>query len=130
MDEKLKILLIEDEFSDVLTVQKLLKDHSVKCKLNVIRDGEQAFQFVKRGVAGCKDIPDIILLDLSLPKIDGIDVLKEIKNSEEWKSIPVIVLSTFGTEYSIIQNHGIDVEYFLSKPITARDFLHVLDHYS
>ncbi|MFA5339796.1 MAG: response regulator [Candidatus Omnitrophota bacterium] len=120
------ILLVEDNPADVRLTTETLKDEKIFSNLHVVTDGEQALQFLRRE-GRFKDVirPDLILLDLNLPKIDGREVLKEIKNDDDLKSIPVVVLTVSKAENDIIESYDLHANCYITKPVDLGQFVKV-----
>jgi CheY-like chemotaxis protein len=113
------ILLIEDNPGDVRLTQEALKESRIQNNLFVVNDGIEALEFLKR--SGKK--PDLILLDLNLPKMDGREVLRAIKQNTEFKRIPVVVLSTSSAEKDIIESYNGYANCYITKPVDLEQFL-------
>ena len=108
------ILLVEDDIVDAMTAKRALGDLKITNPLVHTSDGEEALKYLKtRG----NEKPCIILLDLNMPKMNGIEYLKTIKADEELKAIPVIVLSVFGDEQSIVESFDLSVAGYMVKSI-------------
>ena len=118
------ILLVEDNEGDiVLTKEALNEANSIKKKISIARDGEDALFFLnKEGEYAAKDSPDIILLDINLPKKNGFEVLQHIKNSPLLKQIPVIILTTSSAESDVILAYQHLANCFITKPMLLEDF--------
>jgi len=128
--EKLKlveILLIEDNPGDARLTQEALKDGKVKNNLNIVYDGVEATDFLfKRNQYQNAPRPDLIILDLNLPKKNGQEVLAEIKADNALKSIPVIILTISKAEEDIIRSYNLHANCFLIKPIDLNKFFEVV----
>ncbi len=125
-EKEIKILLVEDLEEHVLIVENALEGSKLRNRLFVTRDGEEALDFLyKRGKYADTDYPkpDVILLDLRLPKIDGIEVLKKIKEEEGLKDIPVVVLTSSDREDDIIKSYEGDVKSYLLKSVLLKSVL-------
>ena len=110
------ILLVEDNLGDIRLIQEALKNSSLSLQLSTVRDGVAAMDFLLRqGEYSDAPRPDLIILDLNLPKKDGREVLAEIKANSQLKRIPVIVLSTSRNEDDIIQSYDLHVNCYISK---------------
>ena len=106
-DEVMQILLVEDNPGDIRLTQEALKEGSIKNVLNVVKDGVEALDYLKKkGKFMNNPTPDIILLDLNLPRKDGREVLAEIKADEYLKLIPVIILTTSDADQDIIRSYS------------------------
>jgi two-component system response regulator len=122
-----EILLIEDNPGDVRLMQEALKDGKVKNNLHIIDDGVEATDFLfKRNKYSNVPRPDLIILDLNLPKKNGQEVLAEIKADPGLKSIPVIVLTISKAEEDIIRSYNLHANCFLNKPINLNKFFEVV----
>ncbi len=122
-----RILLVEDNRGDVRLTQEVLKDSSVNALLDIVSDGEQAIDFLRKqnGFANAQR-PDIILLDLNLPKKGGMEVLKEIKTDKALKKIPVIILTTSDASYDIEKAYDLHANCYIQKPVDFDDFARVI----
>lgn len=123
----IELLLVEDNAADVRLTREALAEGKVKNKLNVVSDGLEALAYLRReppfeGVAK----PDLILLDLNLPKMDGREVLAEIKSDEILKTIPVVVLTTSKSADDITQTYDLHANCFIQKPVDLDQFLSVV----
>jgi chemotaxis family two-component system response regulator Rcp1 len=118
MTSPLQILLVEDTPSDIRLTQEALKDGNLKYDLTVVTDGEQAMDHFRK-VAGTPKQPDIVLLDLNMPKKNGHEVLTEMKEMEAFKGTPVILLTVSRDEDEILKALHLKMNYYLGKPVTA-----------
>jgi len=123
----IQILLVEDNPGDVRLTQEVLKEGKVHNKLSVVENGVQAISFLKKE-DGYKDAltPDLILLDLNMPKKDGREVLLDIKKDKDLKKIPVIVLTTSQAEEDILKVYNLNANCFISKPVDLEQFINVV----
>jgi CheY-like chemotaxis protein len=122
-----EILLVEDNAGDVVLTQKALASERVWNRVNVVRDGVEAMSYLRReGEYGAAERPDLILLDLNLPRKSGLEVLDEIKADDDLKRIPVVVLTTSTAEEDIVKSYGAHANCFISKPIDVHKFLTVV----
>ena len=113
-----EILLVEDNPSDVELVQEALSVWTVPTRLSIVDDGEKALQFVhRRGPYASSPVPELILLDLNLPKKDGLEVLREIKGDGDLAQIPIIVLSTSDRENDVRKAYTLHANCYLTKPL-------------
>lgn len=120
------ILLVEDNPADVRLTKETLKEEKVRSNLHVVSDGEEALQFLRREGKYQKAVrPDLILLDLNLPKIDGREVLKEIKTDDKLKSIPVVVLTVSKAEEDIVRSYNLHANCYITKPVDLNQFAKV-----
>jgi chemotaxis family two-component system response regulator Rcp1 len=122
-----EILLVEDNPADVRLTREALNDAKVRNSLNVVMDGEAALAFLRReGDYASAPRPDLILLDLNLPKKDGREVLAEIKQDPSLKQIPVVILTTSSAETDIIKTYQLHVNCYITKPVQLGEFLSVV----
>lgn len=120
-------LLVEDNPGDVRLTQEALKSHKVKNNLHVVNDGEEAMAFLrKQGRYKDAPRPDIILLDLNLPKKDGREVLAEIKSEPGLKTIPVVIISSSEAEQDIIKSYDLNANCYVTKPVNFDRFIKVV----
>ena len=123
----IEVLLVEDSPGDVRLTQEALKDAKVQINLHVARDGIEAMAFLKReGENANAPRPDLILLDLNLPKKDGREVLQEIKENPAFKSIPVVILTTSAAEADILRSYMLHANCYITKPVDLEGFLTVV----
>ena len=119
-----EILLIEDNPSDVELVQEALSVWISPARLSVVDDGDKALNFLRhKGVFSQAPVPQLILLDLNLPKRDGIEVLREIKADPVLSVIPVIVLTTSDREHDVKKAYALHANCYLTKPLEIDDFV-------
>jgi two-component system response regulator len=118
MTSRLQIVLVEDTPSDIRLTQEALKDGDLNYELTVLNDGEQAMQYFKK-VAGTANHPDMILLDLNMPKKNGHEVLAELKQMDAYKPTPVVLLTVSRDEDEILKALHLKMNYYLGKPITS-----------
>jgi two-component system response regulator len=125
--EPIEILLVEDSPGDVRLTREAFKDAKVHMNLHVASDGAEAMAFLRReGDYAKVPRPDLILLDLNLPKKDGREVLGEIKESPTLKSIPVVVLTTSASEADILRSYNLHANCYITKPVGLNGFLDVV----
>lgn len=125
MDQRpIEILLVEDNAPDVRLTIEALREGRVRNELHVVRDGASALAFV-RGEPPYQDAPrpDLILLDLNLPKIGGLEVLRQLKSDSRFRSIPVVVLTTSNTDRDRLEAYDLHANSFITKPVHFDDFL-------
>lgn len=123
----LTILLVEDSRSDAVLIQETLSESKFLNELHIVRDGVEATDFLyKRGKYANAPRPDIILLDLNLPKKNGRELLAEIKADEKLMTIPVVVLTTSSDEVDILKSYQLRVNCYLVKPVELEQFVDVV----
>lgn len=117
------ILLIEDNPGDVDLVREALESNKMSNNLYVAEDGEKAYRFLmKKGEFKDAPKPDLILLDLNLPKKDGRELLMDIKNSDDLKSIPVVILTSSKAEEDILKSYQLYANCYITKPLDFKRF--------
>jgi two-component system, chemotaxis family, response regulator Rcp1 len=122
-----EILLIEDNPADVLLIQEAFKEARIGNLISIARDGEEALQYLRReGSFTGAARPDLVLLDLHLPKRSGREVLAEIKNDPELAEIPVIILTTSSEDEDIHQAYRLHANCYLTKPVDIDAFLELV----
>ncbi len=123
-DKAIDILLVDDSPGDVRLTIEALKEGKVRNTLSVARDGVEALDYLfKRGKFKDATRPDIILLDLNLPKKDGREVLAELKADPNLRRIPVIVLTTSRAEEDILKTYDLHVNCYITKPVDMNEFI-------
>jgi len=124
--EPVEILLVEDNPSDVEMTLRSLKKHNVSNHVHVVRDGAEALEFIfGRGAyrgRNLKDGPKVILLDLKLPKVDGLEVLRQIKHDDQTRTVPVVILTSSKEEQDIIESYRLGVNSYIVKPVDFTQF--------
>lgn len=123
----IEILLVEDNPGDVRLTIEALTEYKIQNNLQLVEDGEQALAYLKREppYEGASR-PDLILLDLNLPKVDGREVLQEIKGSEKLRRIPVVVLTTSAAEEDVVWSYDLHANSFVTKPVDFDSFIGVV----
>ena len=116
-----EVLLIEDNSEDAELTIRVLKKHNLANNLVHLQDGEAALDFLF--AEGSNTIPRLILLDLKMPKVDGIEVLRKIKNDEQKKLIPVVVLTSSKEERDVIESYKLGVNAYVVKPVEFEKFV-------
>lgn len=127
--ETMKILLVEDNHADIRMIQEVFKDFKTKNQLYTVKDGIEALEFLnKKGKYKNAPHPDLILLDLNLPRMNGHELLKKIKNDDNLKKIPIIILTTSDAEIDKLNTSKLQVNGFITKPLIYDDYKHILQH--
>lgn len=125
--EEMEILLVEDNPDDMEMTLRALKKHNLANRVHVARDGAEALDYIY-GVPNGKDavrhaFPRLILLDLRLPRVDGLEVLKKLKSDAKTKLIPVVVLTSSTEESDIVKSYELGVNSFIVKPVNFEKFM-------
>jgi CheY-like chemotaxis protein len=125
--QRLQVLLVEDDLADVALMENAFAEHVVRSHLHHVADGEQALAFLRRQDP-YRDAPrpDLILLDLNMPRVDGRQVLTEVKADGDLKAIPVIVFTTSATDSDISSSYSAHANAYVTKPIDLDEFDRVL----
>lgn len=122
-----QILLVEDNEGDIYLIREAMQESKISNTLSVLKNGNDVMDFLqKKKNFTDAPTPDLILLDLNLPKKNGLEVLMEIKSSEEFKMIPVIMLTTSSSESDIEESYKRHVNCFITKPLDGESFLKVV----
>jgi chemotaxis family two-component system response regulator Rcp1 len=123
----IQVLLVEDNPGDVRLTKEALKEGKMLNRVTVVGDGEEALSFLRRqGKYADAGQPDLILLDLNLPKKDGRQVLAEIKADPGLKRIPVVVLTTSSAEEDILKTYDLHANCYVTKPVDLEQFMRVV----
>jgi CheY-like chemotaxis protein len=123
----IEVLLVEDDPGDVLMTQEAFEEHKVRNKLTVVSDGSEALAYLRReGQFAGAVRPDLILLDLNLPKRDGREVLEEIKKDDDLGRIPVVVLTTSSADEDILRSYQLHANAYVTKPVDFERFIAVI----
>ena len=129
----MEILLIEDDLADARAALQVLDRGHVRCRVSLVRDGDEALAFIQRkGIFAKAPRPDLILLDVQLPKKSGCEVLMEVHADEKLRNIPVVVMSTAETCPTLLLGECVAVLEFMPKPLDAERFVGMVKslHYS
>ncbi len=127
IDKPVEILLVEDNEGDVGLIEEVFEEAKIRNNLHVAEDGEEAILFLRgEGKFSGSPRPDIILLDLNLPKKDGREVLREIKEDDNLKNIPVVVLTTSRAEKDILRSYDLHANAYVTKPLDFDQLIKVV----
>ena len=118
MVKPLNILLIEDDIDDIELLEEALNGNNVKYKLEVVMEGDMVYSHISTS----QNLPEIIILDFNLPKVHGRDVLKQIKSSEKFNKIPLVVLTTSSSKEDVEYAYSLGANKFITKPTTLEEF--------
>jgi CheY-like chemotaxis protein len=120
--QPIAVLLVEDDPGDVVLIQEAFEHNKVRNRLHVVGDGVEAMEFLRAGA----ERPDLILLDLNLPRKDGREVLAEVKGDPELRTIPVVVLTTSKAEEDILRSYDLHANAYVTKPVDFTRFIDVV----
>ncbi|MFB6668350.1 MULTISPECIES: response regulator [unclassified Streptomyces] len=122
--QPIEVLLVEDDPGDELMTREAFEDNKIRNTLHVVRDGQEALDFLyRRGGYTEAPRPDLVLLDLNLPKYDGRQVLEQIKSDPELALIPVVVLTTSSAEEDILRSYKLHANAYVTKPVDLDQFI-------
>lgn len=125
--KSIDILVVEDSKGDIGLIEEVFEDAKIVNNLHIAEDGEEAIAFLRgEGQFSGAPRPDIILLDLNLPKKDGREVLEEVKGDEELRNIPVVVLTTSKAEEDILRSYNLHANAYITKPVDFDQFIKVV----
>lgn len=131
--ELVEILLVEDDPGDVMLIRESFADHKVGNTLSVVNDGVEALGYLRaEGKYGNRARPDLIVLDLNLPRMNGTEVLQEIKSDPDLATIPVVVLTTSEAEEDILRSYRLHANAYITKPVDFerfREVVHQIDEF-
>lgn len=119
-----EILLVEDNLDDARVTIEALQNENIRCRVTLVRDGEEALTFLHReGMFSQAPRPDVVLLDMELPKKDGREVLTEIRADENLQALPVLVLTASAVHRAVLQAQNLRVDGFMTKPVSLDQFI-------
>ena len=116
------ILLVEDDPDHEALAMRALRKANVANEIHVARDGEEAIQYMEAAAAGTQPMPQLVLLDLKLPKVEGLEVLRAIRASDKTAILPVVVLTSSDEERDIVASYRLGVNSYIRKPVNFTDF--------
>ena len=126
-NKAIDILIVEDNPGDARLIKEVLNDSKILNSLHLVRDGVETMDFLqKKGNYSGAKTPDLIILDLNLPKMDGREVLAKIKNDEQLKRIPVVIMTISQAEEDIIKSYNLHANCYVTKPIDLDQFIKVI----
>lgn len=122
MAETIKVLLVEDSQADARLIKEVFRDEKIMVDLDIARDGEEAMDYLlSEG-----NNPDLVILDLNLPRKDGREVLAEIKENKSLRTIPVVILTTSQSEEDILKSYKLNANCYVTKPIDLDQFIKII----
>lgn len=120
----IQILLVEDNEGDIMLIEEALQEGKIVNNLSVVKDGEKAIRFLeKEGGYKEEEAPDLIILDINLPRKNGHEVLEYVKKSDSFKHIPVIMLTTSSSENDVVKSYKQHANCYITKPVGVDDFM-------
>jgi len=123
----INILIVEDNPGDARLIKEVLNEGKILNDLHIVKDGVEAMEFLhKRGEYAKAPRPDLIILDLNLPKKDGREVLAEVKSDQHLKSIPIVIMTTSNAEEDILKSYNLHANCYITKPIDLNQFIKVV----
>ena len=123
----IQVLLVEDDPGDVLMTREAFEDSKVPTALHVVNDGAEALAFLRReGEFADAPTPDLVLLDLNLPRVDGREVLAAVKADDELRQIPIVVLTTSEAEEDVLRSYALHANAYVTKPVDFDQFVRVV----
>ena len=123
------ILLVDDDPSDVLLTKRALQESKLYNTLNTVHDGVEAMRFLRQeDTYHDAPRPDLILLDLNMPRMDGRELLGELKSDENFRRIPVVVLTTSDAEHDIVKSYDLQASCYITKPVKLDQFSYVVSN--
>ena len=124
-----RILLAEDDANDVELILTALEEHHLANEITVVRDGEEALDYLfRRGKFESREdeLPALMLLDIKMPKVDGLEVLRQVKNDDRLKLLPIVVLTSSREEQDIIESYQLGTNAYVVKPVEFDNFMTVV----
>lgn len=125
--EAVNILMVEDSEGDARLTEEALKDSKLRIRLDTVVDGVEALEYLrKRGRYAQASTPDLILLDLNLPRVGGMEVLQEVKADQALRDIPVVVMTSSRAEQDILRSYKLQASCYITKPIDLEQFSNIV----
>ena len=122
-----EILLVEDNEDDIILTKEAFLENRLTNKLNIVKNGMDALRYLKKDEPYSNAVkPNIILLDINLPEMSGIEVLEKIKSEDDLKDIPVVILTTSNLERDIIKSYKLHANCYINKPVNLDDFFEII----
>ena len=129
---EVEILLVEDNPSDAELALRALKKHNLANSIHLVKDGAEALEFIfATGAYSGRNMvnkPKVIFLDLKLPKVDGLEVLRKVKSDERTKTIPIVVLTSSHEERDVVESYKFSVNSYIVKPVDFDKFIQAVSH--
>jgi DNA-binding response OmpR family regulator len=118
---EIEILLVEDDPADAELTMRALRRHRLVNKIHWVKDGEQALEYM--GGAGVATLPKLVLLDLKMPKVDGMEVLRKLKGSAATQAVPVVIMTSSNEEKDVVESYNLGANSYIVKPVNFESFL-------
>lgn len=125
-EKQISILLVEDNPGDIMLTLELFKEAKISNDIHVVNDGVQAMEFLHNNLNRNESIPDLILLDLNLPRLDGRQFLKLLRKEEGLRSIPVAVLTSSAADEDVLMSYNLDADCYVTKPIDIYQMMKII----
>jgi CheY-like chemotaxis protein len=126
-EKQISILLVEDNPGDVMLTQELFKEAKIDNDIHVVNDGLQAMEYLHQQIENSEGVPDLILLDLNLPRLDGRQFLKLLRKEEGLRSIPVAVLTSSAADEDVLMSYNLDADCFVTKPVDIYQIMKIIE---
>lgn len=127
--DRVRILVVDDDPADVLMIEEALEQSGVQKTIDVVGDGQEALEFLHRSGRHTAAVrPDMILLDLNMPRMDGRQVLSQVKADPDLRTIPIVVLTTSNADTDILSSYKLQANAYVTKPIDLDEFNRVVRH--
>ena len=128
MYQLMNMLLIEDNLGDIRLVEEALRENKLSLNLDVVRDGIEALEYLNhRGKYADSPTPDLILLDLNMPRMDGRETLEAIKKDPRFRRIPIVVLTTSSSEEDVLKSYKSNANAYITKPVDFEQFIQMIN---
>ena len=118
---EIEILLVEDDPADAELTMRALRRHRLVNKIHWVKDGEQALEYM--GGAGVATLPKLVLLDLKMPKVDGMEVLRKLKGSAATQAVPVVIMTSSNEEKDVVESYNLGANSYIVKPVNFEAFV-------
>lgn len=127
LENQIRILMVEDNLGDIILTQELFKEAKIDNAIHVVNDGVQALEYLHHRVESREGVPDLILLDLNLPRLDGRQFLKLLRQEVQLRSIPVAVLTSSAADEDVLMSYNLDADCFVTKPVDIHQILKIIE---
>lgn len=127
VEKQISILMVEDNPGDVILTQELFKEAKIGNDIHVASDGVQAMEYLHQRIDSREGLPDLILLDLNLPRLDGRQFLKLLRKEEKFRSISVAVLTSSAADEDVLMSYNLDADCFVTKPVDIHQIMKIIE---